>query len=114
MKHHRVVLADSRGDVLGSVHSLFAGLFETVLTVANEPALVDAIAKFQPELVVMDLSLPGAEEVNVARRLKTRGPLMDAGVRGVVLRRSAATDLVPAIQEALYDRVYVSPALRGP
>jgi DNA-binding NarL/FixJ family response regulator len=132
MKQNRVVLADSHLNVLGSVHSLLDGLFETVLMVADEHSLVDAVATFQPELVVVDLSLPCVEEANVGRRLKTRypdlrlvvlsvhdeptvvGQLMDVGAAAFVLKRSAATDLLPAIQEVLRGGTYVSPALYPP
>src|SRR5436309_14722183 len=70
VKHGRVLLADSHLGMLGGVHSLFDSLFETVLMVADERSLVDAITTFKPDLVVVDLSLPGEGEANIARRLR--------------------------------------------
>src|SRR4051812_26976533 len=74
MKHGRVLLADSHLGMLGGVHSLLDALFETVLMVADERSLVEAAATFKPDLVVVDLSLPGDGEANVARRLLGRHP----------------------------------------
>jgi DNA-binding NarL/FixJ family response regulator len=129
MKTGRVVLADSHLTMLEGVHGLLEELFETVLMVADERSLVEAVTTFQPELVVVDLSLPGAEEANVARRLTDRFPDLRVIVLSVhdeptvagqllgaaaafVLKRSAATDLLPAIKEVLRGGTYVSPALR--
>src|SRR5262249_24845580 len=85
---------------------------------------------FEPELVVVDLSLPGEGEANIARRLLQRHPglrlivlsvhdeatvvsqVREAGAAGFVLKRAAATDLGPAVQEVLRGGGYVSPAVR--
>jgi DNA-binding NarL/FixJ family response regulator len=117
--------------MLGGVHGLLDALFESVLMVADERSLADAVAAFQPDLVVVDLSLPRDGEANVARRLlgshpglrlivlsvhdepTVAGELLKAGVAGFVLKRSAATDLIPAVQEVLRGGTYVCPALRG-
>jgi DNA-binding NarL/FixJ family response regulator len=131
MKHGRVLLADSHLGMLGGVHSLLDTLFETVLMVADERSLVVAATSFKPDLVVVDLSLPGAGEANVARRLMERHPdlrlivlsvhdeptvvsqMLSAGVAGFVLKRTAATDLIPAVEEVLRGGTYVCPALQG-
>jgi DNA-binding NarL/FixJ family response regulator len=130
MKHGRVLLADSHLGMLGGVHSLLDELFDTVLMVAEERSLVDAVTTFQPDLVVMDLSLPGVSEANVARRLIRGHPhlrlivlsvhdeptvvaqLLGAGVAGFVLKRAAATDLIPAVEDVMQGKVYVCPVLR--
>jgi two-component system secretion response regulator SsrB len=116
--------------MLGGVHALLGELFEAVLMVADERSLVAAIAIFKPELVVVDLSLPGAEGANVARRLISRfpdlrivvlsvhdeptvaGQFLDAGAGAFVLKRTAATDLLPAVREVLGGGRYVSPAVQ--
>src|SRR5438094_808799 len=50
MKSGRVLLADSHLNVLGGVHSLLEGLFDTVIMVADERSLVDAVTAFRPDL----------------------------------------------------------------
>jgi DNA-binding NarL/FixJ family response regulator len=131
MKHGRVLLADNHLGMLGGVHSLLDSLFQAVLMVADERSLVDAVTNFKPDLVVVDLSLPGDGEANVVRRLLERhtglrlivlsvhdeptvvSQMLSAGVAGFVLTRTAATDLVPAVEEVLAGGTYVCPALRG-
>ena len=117
--------------VLGGVHGLLAALFETVLMVADERSLIDALSTFRPDLVVVDLSLPREAGADVARRLMGQHPelrlivlsvhdepmvvshLLKAGVAGFVLKRAAGTDLIPAVKEVLRGGTYVSPALQG-
>lgn len=130
MKTGRVLLADSHLGILGGVHGLLDALFQTVLMVADERSLEDAVNALEPDLVVVDLSLPGDGEANIARRLMQRHPQLrlivlsvhdeptvvaqvrSAGAAGFVLKRAAATDLIPAIKEVLRGGVYLSPAVQ--
>jgi DNA-binding NarL/FixJ family response regulator len=129
MKHGRVLLADSHLGMLGGVHGLLDALFETVLMVADERSLMEATTTFKPDLVVVDLSLPNSGEVNIARRLMSQNPdvrlvvlsvhddptvaivVLKAGAAGFVLKRTAATDLAPAVTEVLRGGVFVSPSV---
>jgi two-component system response regulator DegU len=128
MKAGRVLLADCHLNMLEGVHDLLETLFETVVMVADERSLIVAVVTFEPDLAVVDLSLP-VEGGNIVRRLLERYPtlrvivlsvydepvlatqILEFGAAGVVLKRSAATDLLPAIQEVLRGGKYASPAL---
>lgn len=130
VKQGRVLLADRHLGILGGGHSLLEALFDTVLMVADESSLMEAVATFRPDLVVVDLSLPGEGEVNIASRLLELAPglrlivlsvhdeptvvagVLGVGVAGFVLKRATATDLVPAVCEVLRGGVFVSEALR--
>jgi DNA-binding NarL/FixJ family response regulator len=130
MNHGRVLLADGHLGMLGGVHSLLDSLFEAVLMVADERSLLDAVTTFMPDLVVVDLSLPSEGEANIAKRLLQRYPdlrlivlsvhddptvvsqMLSSGVAGFVLKRTAATDLIPAIRAVIAGGTYVCPALR--
>jgi DNA-binding NarL/FixJ family response regulator len=112
------------------VHGLLSALFETVVMVADERSLMEAIATFEPDLVVVDLSLPGEGGSNIPGRLLAGHPglrlivlsvhddptvvdqIMGAGVAGFVLKRATATNLLPAVRATLADGTYVSPAAR--
>jgi DNA-binding NarL/FixJ family response regulator len=116
--------------MLAGVHSLLDTLFETVFMVADERSLMEAIATFKPDLVVVDLSLPSSGEANIARRLMSQHPdvrlvvlsvhddptvaivVLKAGAAGFVLKRSAATDLSLAVSEVLRGGVFVSPSVQ--
>jgi DNA-binding NarL/FixJ family response regulator len=131
MKTGRVLLADAHLNMLEGVHSLLDSLFETVVMVADEVSLMSAVATLAPDLVIVDLSLPVADGENIALQLRKRYPLLRvlvlsihdepvlarqllaSGIAGVVLKRSAVTDLVPAIREVLKGGVYVSRGVHG-
>jgi DNA-binding NarL/FixJ family response regulator len=131
MRHGRVLLADCHLAMLQGVRSLLESLFAAVVMVADEGSLLEAIERLDPDLVVVDLSMPVGEGANIARQLKGRYPglrllvlsvhddptlaglILDAGAAGFVLKRTAATDLLPAVEAALRGGSYVSPALAG-
>ena len=133
MKHARLLVADAHQNMLEGVRQLVAGLFEAVVMVADEDSLVQMAATLKPDLIIVDLSLPVSGTKNVLRRLHALDlaapakivvlsihdeveavcEAMAAGALGFVLKRSAATDLIPAIQEVLCGRVYVSPGVQA-
>lgn len=131
MKHGCVLVADSHPEMLGAVRSLLQELFHSVVMVADEASLLAAIPRLQPDLVVLDLSLPVAGNRNVAAQCGEKFPslrvivlsvhdepdaaaaTMRTGARGYVLKRTAGTDLAPAIEAVLGGGTYVSPGV-GP
>ena len=122
-----LILADSHHNMLGSLRSLLAPLFDATMMVADEESLLAAADRVRPDLIVVDLSLPVLGEINVARRIRNKFPetkfiilsvhdevvaineCLEAGAAGFVLKRSAVTDLVPAVEAVLRGESYVSP-----
>jgi DNA-binding NarL/FixJ family response regulator len=88
----------------------------------------DAVARMQPDLVVVDLSLPASGGGNVVRTLLDRYPgvrvivlsvhdeppalshALGAGAAGFVLKRTAAVVLTLAVEAVLRGETYVSPS----
>jgi DNA-binding NarL/FixJ family response regulator len=132
MKQGCVLLAGPHQNMLEGMRGLLGTMFEAVVMVSDETSLLGAADKLKPDLVVVDLSMPVSGGINVARRLKNRHPelkfiiltvhdepkvvkeALAAGALGFVLKRSAATDLIPAVLEVRKGRTYVSPAARAP
>ncbi len=130
-KKRCVLLADNHHNMLNGMKELLNDLFEVVVMVANEESLLDTITKLSPDLIVTDLSLPVSNEINIMQKLKTRYPelqyiilsvhdeptavkaMMEAGAAGFVLKRSAATDLVPAVQAVRQGLTFISPILQN-
>jgi len=128
MKLGRVLLADNHQNMLEGVRNLLENMFETVFMVADETSLIEAAEKLKPDLIVADLSLPVTTEINIARLLKTAFPgikliilsihdeqaavseCIEAGACGVVLKRMAVDDLIPAVEAVLQGLTYVSPS----
>jgi two-component system secretion response regulator SsrB len=115
--------------MLEAVRQLLAGRFATTVMVAEEPSLLEAVERMQPDLVVVDLSLPASGSVNVVRSLFQRYPalrvvvlsihdeqtavsqVVAAGAAGFVLKRTVAVDLVAAVDAVLRGETYVSAGL---
>lgn len=131
MKYGCALLADNHPTMLEGARSLLEDLFTVVVMVADEASLFEAITKMTPDLVVVDLSLPVCGSCNIMRQLNRRYPGLKvivlsvhderaaveasvaAGVAGFVLKRTAGTDLVRAVQTVLSGGTYVSPAVRS-
>ncbi len=129
MKYGSVILADRHQNMLEGIRGLLEAMFETVVMVADKASLFDTAGKINPDLAVVDLSLPVSGEVNIARQVKDKYPdlkiiilsvhdekavvieVMGSGVSGFVLKRTAATDLIPAVEEVLGGKTFVSPSL---
>jgi DNA-binding NarL/FixJ family response regulator len=100
----------------------------TMLMVADEHSLIEAAAGTQLDLVIADLSFPLTSGENVPRLLQRLNPglkaiilsvhdeqtVVDAcfaaGAKGFVLKRSASTDLLAAVETVLKDGTYISPS----
>ncbi|MFQ5846341.1 MAG: response regulator transcription factor [Candidatus Methylomirabilales bacterium] len=130
MKPGRVLVADRHRNMLEGIRDLLETMFPVVVMVTDDESLFESVDMFNPGLAVVDLSLPVSKDGNIARRLKSRNPelkvillsvydepavvkeALASGAVGFVLKRSVATDLIPAVREVLQGRTYVSPAVR--
>src|SRR5579863_4249387 len=126
MKLSRVVLADDLAQVLSAVAALLKEKFEIVAMVTDGQAALDATLALAPDLVVLDISMPGMSGIEVARELKKRGnkakivfltvhedtdilaTCLAAGGLGYVVKVLMETDLIPAMNEALAGREFIS------
>jgi DNA-binding NarL/FixJ family response regulator len=126
MRLSRVVLADDVAQVLSAVSALVKEKFEIVAMVTDGQAAFDATLALTPDLVVLDISMPGLSGIDVARELKKRGSrakivfltvhedsdilatCFAAGGLGYVVKVLMETDLVAAMNDALADRPFVS------
>lgn len=126
MARRRVLLADDVSQVLSAVAALLKEKFEIVAMVTDGQAAFDATLALVPDLVVLDISMPGLSGIDVARELKRRGnkakivfltvhedsdilaTCFAVGGLGYVVKVLMETDLVAAMNDALADRPFVS------
>ncbi|HKN24241.1 MAG TPA: response regulator transcription factor [Candidatus Acidoferrum sp.] len=126
MTGKRVVLADDLTPVLSTVAKLLNGSFEIVGMVSDGVSALEATLTLDPDVAVLDISMPGMSGIEVARELKKRGSnakivfltvhedsdilatCRAAGGLGYVVKVLMETDLIPAINEALAGREFVS------
>jgi DNA-binding NarL/FixJ family response regulator len=129
MSHRCVLLADAHANMLDAVRRLLVEKFAATVMVADESSLLEAVARLEPDLVVVDLSLPVSGGINAVRTLCGRHPglrvivlsvhdeavaltqALGAGAAGFVLKRTAASDLPAAVEAVLRGESYISPAL---
>jgi len=127
----RVGLADDHPVVLAGVKALIQAAPEMELCgeAADGAAALAMIEGNSPDVAVLDLSLPGMSGLEVATRARAAHPqvkilvltvhedraylqkLLDVGVRGYLLKRSAAEELVRAIRAVFAGGLYIDPAI---
>lgn len=106
--------------------SLLKRDFEVVASVAEGAAAVEEAAKLMPDLLILDVSLPVLDGLDVARRLKAQGckakivfisvskdlnqitACLAAGGDAYVSKMRMGTDLIYAITEVFAGREFVS------
>jgi DNA-binding NarL/FixJ family response regulator len=126
MTGKRVVLADDLPPVLSAVAKLLVGSFEVVGMASDGCAALEATLKLDPDLLVLDISMPGMSGIEVARELRNRGSrakivfftvhedadilatCLAAGGMGYVVKVLMETDLIPAMNSALAGHEFVS------
>jgi DNA-binding NarL/FixJ family response regulator len=132
-KRLRLLLVDDHAVVREGLRALLASdpRFEVVGEASEGEGAVSAALSLHPDVVVMDVSMPGLNGVQATRRLKAESPdtrvvaltvheeggylrsLLDAGAVGYVLKRSAASELVRALHVVGDGGTYLDPALAG-
>jgi DNA-binding NarL/FixJ family response regulator len=131
MKRARVLLADDHRVVAEGLRGLLAPSFDVVGIVADGRELLAAAKALDPDVVVLDVSMPSLNGIEAACRMRSAGSrakvifltmhreatyaarCLDAGASGFVLKHSAASELVTAIQEALKGGTYITPQVAG-
>ncbi len=124
----RVLLADDHALVRQGLKALLEKQgCQVVCEASNGQETLRSVEKTQPDVAVVDISMPVLNGVDAARELKKSSPktkvilltehdedqyvteALRAGVRGYVLKSQAADDLVYAIREVCRGSVYLSP-----
>jgi len=122
----RVVVADDQPRMLEVVAELLGKSFDVVDSVPDGRAALEATLKLEPDLVVLDISMPGMSGIEVARNLRKNASkakvvfltihedaqilanCLAAGALGYVVKELADSDLIPAMNAALAGRLFVS------
>jgi CheY-like chemotaxis protein len=75
----RVLVVDDEVDTAETLAEVLASLGHTTRTAHDGDSALAAAASFAPEIVLLDLGLPGIDGYEVARRLRAQSP--DADMR---------------------------------
>ena len=126
MNRARVLLADDHKEMRDSVRRHLEDEFDVLETVENGRVLLEAASRLQPDICVLDISMPVLDGIETAIQLKECGSTakvlfltihedldfveaaLKTGASGYVLKRRMASELRPAIREALAGRTFIS------
>ena len=126
----RLLLADDHALVRQGLKAFLERQeFQVVSDASDGQEALRMAAKTQPDIAILDISMPVLNGIDAARELKKSSPktkvilltkheedqyvteALRAGVRGYVLKSQVANDLVYAIREVCRGRVYLSPSV---
>ena len=123
----RILVADDHEEMQKIVVRLLEGEFELLEPVADGQALLKAASKLNPDVCLLDISMPSMNGIEAAILLKERGSTakiifltvhedrdfiqaaLGIGASGYVFKRRVTSDLSRAVSEALADRIFISP-----
>ena len=126
----RIVLADDHQILLDGLRRLIDvnGDMQVVATATDAPAAIEAARTHRPDVIVLDISMPGGGGLEVARRVREmelpskivvltmyaeERYVMEAvrlGASGYVLKRSADKELLDAIRAVAAGEAYLTHA----
>jgi DNA-binding NarL/FixJ family response regulator len=128
VKRPRVLLADDHKMLLDALKKVLEPSCEVVGAVGDGRALLQASAKLQPDVIVLDIAMPLLNGLDAARQLGRLmptaklifmtmnedpdlvGEAFRAGASGFLLKRAAAFELTEAIDKVLKGGRYVTPS----
>ena len=126
----RVLIVDDHRAVAEGLVQILSDQFEVVATIADGRLVLEAISRLHPGIVLLDVSMPSVNGLEVLRQLRQRAP----GVRVVVLTmhadaslavealrtgacgyvlKSGGEELLTALQVVLAGDIYLARELRA-
>ncbi|HMD30452.1 MAG TPA: response regulator transcription factor [Candidatus Acidoferrales bacterium] len=125
----RVMLADDHAMLLDAFRKLLEGRCEIVGAVGDGRKLLNEAPALKPDVIVLDISMPLLNGLEAGRRLKELLPAaklifltmnedpdlaaeaMRCGASAYLLKKSAASELFRAIQDALKGESHITPQI---
>jgi DNA-binding NarL/FixJ family response regulator len=126
MPRRRILLADDHAVVLDAFRTLLEPQYDVVGTVTDGQALVRAARDLAPDVILLDLMMPGLNGLDAIERIRQHLPrarivvltmsedpdvaseAIRRGASGFVIKCAGASELFAAITEVLAGRTYVS------
>ena len=127
----RVVIVDDHGLFRAGVRAELDGLVEVVADAGTVEEAVECIARERPDVVLLDVHMPGGGGVEVIRRVGEAQPdmrflalsvsdaaedviaIIRSGARGYVTKTISGPELADAIRRVTEDDAVFSPRLAG-
>jgi DNA-binding NarL/FixJ family response regulator len=127
----RILIADDHGLIRAGLRALLEDVpdMQVVGEAADGHAVLRLTAELQPDIVLMDISMPGLNGIEATRRLSEVSPqtrvlaltvheeegmlreMIRAGAFGYIIKRAIESELINAIQVISQGHMYVDPAM---
>jgi DNA-binding NarL/FixJ family response regulator len=125
----RVLLADDHSAMLALTADMLSSECFVVGSVGDRCDLLPKAERPHPDVIVLDITMPGLDGIEAARQLKRAGrraklvlltahkdpdyvrPALHAGGTAYVVEACLASGLITAIHEALVEHSFVSPTI---
>ncbi|HKO61715.1 MAG TPA: response regulator transcription factor [Pyrinomonadaceae bacterium] len=125
MRRLRILLADDHKMFAQGLRSLFQNEYELLASVENGQALVDAASILNPDIIIVDISMPVMNGFDAVRQLKKDGSsakiifltmhadeglveeALRCGASGYVLKQSVGEELMSAITQVSEGKIYL-------
>jgi DNA-binding NarL/FixJ family response regulator len=128
MEKIRVLLADDHDTIVGQVRAVLGGEFEVVGAVNNGRDAVTEVKRLDPDVLVIDISMPILDGLEAASQLRSRrrtkivfltvhededfvAAAFASGASAYVVKSDVTTDLGPAIRDVVEGGVYISKSI---
>jgi DNA-binding NarL/FixJ family response regulator len=125
----RILLADDHSEMRDRVVHLLQYEFEMLEPVADGQALLEKASELNPDVCLVDISMPILNGIEAATQLRKRGSTakvvfltihgdydfvqaaLQTGALGYVVKQRMASDLLKAVREVLAGRIFISPTV---
>ena len=126
----RILVADDHRAMLETLVGMLSPDFDIVAAVGDGLAAVTQAEHLEPDLLVLDIAMPGLNGIAAAAQLKRLGSTakvvfvtnmrdhefmqesLALGQVGFVIKDRLVADLLPAVRDVLAGKSFVSPAVR--
>ncbi len=126
MKKKRILLADDHKIITDSLKNILEPTYDSVGMVEDGHMLVKEAARLLPDVIIADISMPELNGLEAVRQIKKEGigskvifltmhpdvtyasKAFDAGALGYVLKHSAHSELLQAVEKVLLGMKFIT------
>jgi len=126
VKKKRILLADDHKFITDSLKAILEPTYEVVGIVEDGHKLVKEAARLLPDVIIVDISMPKLNGLEAVRQIKKEGSesrvifltmhpdvtyatkALDAGALGYVLKHSAHSELMRAVEKVLLGKRFIT------